>query len=159
MLKFKIEAKFTKEDIERDLKEWAHRVYKITLAEYKRIARQCVTEARNKSKATGGFDDQTGNLRASMGYVIFYNGQQVDINFEGVSAGKNVGGGFAKKVAADYPKGWAIVIVAGMEYASFVEALNYDVITGSTLGMAAKFESAHKRIEAALKSNRAVSNS
>lgn len=144
-----LKAGFTDSQIDAEIKQWMARVYKVTLAEYSRLARQCVSDARNKGKAQGGFDDQTGNLRASMGYVIFYNGKIAKQDFEGVSKGKKVGEVFAKKVGADYPKGWAIVIVAGMEYASYVEAKNYDVITGSTLGMTAKFNEANKRIEEA----------
>lgn len=144
-----LKAGFTDSQIDSEIKQWMARVYKVTLAEYSRLARQCVSDARNKSKSQGGFDDQTGNLRASMGYVIFYNGKIAKQDFEGVSKGKKVGEVFAKKVGADYPKGWAIVIVAGMEYASYVEAKSYDVITGSTLGMTAKFNEANKRIEEA----------
>lgn len=144
-----LKAGFTDSQIDAEIKQWMGRVYKVTLAEYSRLARQCVSDARNKSKAQGGFDDQTGNLRASMGYVIFYNGRIAKQDFEGVSKGKKVGEVFAKKVGSDYPKGWAIVIVAGMEYASYVEAKSYDVITGSTLGMTAKFNEANKRIEEA----------
>lgn len=151
MLKFKVEAKFTKGEIERDIKAFLRQVYKVTLFEYGRIARQCVTDAKDKSKATGGFNDQTRNLRGSIGYVIFYNGKQVDERFEGAATGKSVGGKFAKKIGKEYPVGWAIVIVAGMEYASHVEALGYDVITGSTLGMAARFNEAHNRIEKSMK--------
>lgn len=137
--------------LSKKLDQISKRYFDLCIAEYTRLARRCVTDARNKSKAQGGFDDQTGNLRASMGYVIFYNGKIAKQDFEGVSKGKKVGEVFAKKVGADYPKGWAIVIVAGMEYASYVEALGYDVITGSTLGMTAKFKEANKRILSNLK--------
>lgn len=137
--------------LNKKLDQISKRYFDLCIAEYTRLARRCVTDARNKSKAQGGFDDQTGNLRASMGYVIFYNGKLVDQNFEGISKGKGIGSSLAKKIGSEYPKNWAIVIVAGMEYASYVEAKSYDVITGSTLGMTAKFNEANKRILSNLK--------
>lgn len=137
--------------LENKLKLISNKYFELCIAEYSRLARACVTDARNKSKAQGGFDDQTGNLRASIGYVIFYNGKLVDQNFEGVEKGKGIGSKLAKQIGQEYPRNWAIIIVAGMEYASYVEAKNYDVITGSTLGMKTKINDAHKRVISLLK--------
>lgn len=137
--------------LDNKLKRISNKYFELCIAEYSRIARQCVADARNKSKNEGGFDDQTGNLRASMGYVIYYNGKLAKQDFEGVEKGKKIGSELANKIGKEYVKGWVIVIVAGMEYASHVEALGYDVITGSTLGMAAKFKDAHKRVIGLLK--------
>lgn len=61
--------------------------------------------------------------------------------------GKQAGISSASEAILDHPFGWAIVIVAGMEYASYVEAKNFDVLTGSTLGLSSKFAAADKRIK------------
>ena len=40
---------------------------------------------------------------------------------------------FAKKLAAGHVKGITLIVVAGMNYADNVEALNYDVLTSAEL--------------------------
>src|SRR5690606_22352497 len=96
--------------------------------------------------------DQTGNLRSSIGCMIFYDGEEVHANFEGDSAeGKTAGLAFARRIGADFNDGWALVTVAGMEYASWVEALGYDVITGSTINGESKFQEAWDNITKAFK--------
>ena len=92
------------------------------------------------------YADQTGNLRSSIGYVIFYDGEKVAgggfgggalfANSEGVKGsgvqGGKTGNEISEKIAAKYSKGFVVVIVAGMEYATYVEAKGYDVLTGSS---------------------------
>ena len=86
----------------------------------------------NKARSNNTYRDQTGNLRSSIGYVILKDGQIVEQNFlTGKNIGIEKGKQFAKKLSDLYPKGFVLVGVAGMEYARYVEAMNYDVITGS----------------------------
>lgn len=85
----------------------------------------------NKARLTGNYTDRTGNLRSSVGYIILHNGKVVDRNFEGKQVGKDQGQKVAIEVAAQYPRGWVLIGVAGMEYAAYVEAKNFDVISGS----------------------------
>ena len=40
---------------------------------------------------------------------------------------------FINKVISQYPKGFVLVVVAGMKYASYVEARNYNVLTSAEL--------------------------
>lgn len=84
----------------------------------------------------GSFNDQTGNLRSSIGFIILQNGQIIKSHFpitlggaDGVAAGEAV----ASELRLEYPSGFVLVLVAGMEYASFVEAKGYDVISGSAI--------------------------
>lgn len=89
----------------------------------------CVNKARND----GSYKDQTGNLRSSIGYVILREG----IIIEGSGFDKNEGGEkgdvYIKGIAAGYPHGIVLIVVAGMNYASYVEALNYDVLSSAEL--------------------------
>jgi hypothetical protein len=85
----------------------------------------------NKARLSGTYRDITGNLRSSIGYVILKNGVEVDSNFIGNSDGSLKGKNVANEVAKQYPKGYVLIGVAGMDYAAYVEAKNYDVITGS----------------------------
>ena len=59
------------------------------------------------------------------------NGQIIEQNFIGKTEGKNQGQKTAEEVALQYPEGYVLIGVAGMKYAAYVEAKNFDVITGS----------------------------
>ena len=85
----------------------------------------------NRARETGNYTDRTGNLRASIGYIILHNGNVVDQNFEGKETGVQKAKAFANEVALNYPKGMVLIGVAGMGYAAAVESRGYDVITGS----------------------------
>lgn len=86
----------------------------------------------NKARATGNYRDQTGNLRSSVGYVILKDGRTVKSAFPGAKAtGKAKAQEAAAEVAAQFPKGFVLIGVAGMSYAAAVESKGYDVITGS----------------------------
>ncbi len=84
----------------------------------------CLTNARN----TGSYTDRTGNLRASVGYVVIYNGKIMissnisDLNRETVN-----------KAIKDYPKDIVLIVVAGRNYAVYVEARKYNVLTSAEL--------------------------
>lgn len=78
------------------------------------------------------FSDWTGNLRSSIGYVIYKDGEPIDEKFPGeYETGRNKGKEVAESVEVP-KKGFVLVVVAGMDYALAVEAKNYDVITGSS---------------------------
>lgn len=100
------------------------------------IGEELCEHARNitPGHSSGGYDDQTGNLRSSIGYRIYKDG---DFSAEG--GFKSVGGAegiSAAREALDkyelsHPisvEGWTLVIVAGMSYARYVEAKGYNVL-------------------------------
>lgn len=86
-----------------------------------------------RSGALSNWNDHTGNLRSSIGYVVAIDGTPVlESPFEQVAGPENEGatanGGeegraYARSIASLYPEGISLVVVAGMEYASYVEAL------------------------------------
>lgn len=84
-----------------------------------------------RARQSGNYSDRTGNLRASIGYIILQDGKVVDQSFQGKEEGVQKGLAFANEVALDYPKGMVLIGVAGMGYAAAVESRGYDVITGS----------------------------
>jgi hypothetical protein len=99
-----------------------------------------VNTARNKAPKSlttrlpkgGRFNDRTGNLAASIGYIILKNGDIIDSFFPGeTSEGVSVGKKAAAEVGEKYPSGIVLIGVAGMSYAAAVETLGFDVITGS----------------------------
>jgi len=102
-----------------------------------RLGEQCVNHARSLDSAVG-FGDVTGNLRSSIGYVVYKNGRPTKYDFvqkagpkgsgaEGVIVGKSL----ADEISAKYPKGYVLVVVAGMNYAVYVESKNRDVLTSA----------------------------
>ena len=100
------------------------------------IGETLCTHARNvtPSRNSGGYDDQTGNLRSSIGYAIFYNGEckrkggfkQVLNGGEGAKTAKTAVESYGSNVASAF--GWTLVIVAGMNYATYVEAKGHNVL-------------------------------
>ena len=84
------------------------------------------------------YTDQTGNLRSSIGYVVVKDGIIVENGksqkyLEG-TLGEGEGVKFARQLAADAPrKGIVLIVSAGMNYAAYVEARGYNVLTSAEL--------------------------
>lgn len=130
----KVVLKTSREDLRKGQEEIARRINAITLNEINNVGLQIITEARLKEgHAVGGFNDQTGNLRASIGYIVLYDGNVITTDFQSAIEGTQIGLDYANEVALSYPKGFVLIIVAGMKYATYVEDLGYDVISGSTM--------------------------
>jgi hypothetical protein len=74
----------------------------------------------------GNYQDQTANLRSSIGYFILLNGRVITSKTEGNSEGTDA----AKSMLQQVQKGGLqLVGVAGMDYALKVESKGYNVIT------------------------------
>lgn len=127
-------ANFSMGDVHNRMAEYAVRVHRATVKVLEYIGEQCVKLAREK----GTYNDITGNLRNSIGYVLVKNGSIISKNFEAkveskvVSSanGKGIleGEALAAELASRAGKGYALIVVAGMHYAHYVETLNKDVL-------------------------------
>ena len=115
----------------------AERVERLTIRALSYLGEQCVIRVRDRGGDKSWYD-QSGNLRSSVGYVIAHNGSiiqysdfnQVKQGSEGVKVGKDL----AEELARRYPNGYVLVIVAGMNYAEYVEAMdNKDVLASTEL--------------------------
>ena len=99
-----------------------------------------VAELQNHAKLSAGYKDQTGNLKASIGGVLLNQGKPVSYaGFEETEEGSSIksSADFLNSLISKYKKGYTILVVAGMEYASYVE--NYhgrNVLKKSELKMA-----------------------
>lgn len=96
------------------------------------VGLQCVTEARKSGKYT----DQTGNLRSSIGYVVLEDGKPVKKGtFNKVLATANEAevksNELITRLASTYNTGLVLVVVAGMDYAAYVEARGYNVLNSA----------------------------
>lgn len=97
-----------------------------------RIGQECIIEARNN----GNYTDQTGNLRSSIGYAIFNNGKIISSSsFESIKNGKEgqkQGRDLVKSLVSEFNQNIVLVVVAGMNYAAYVETKR-NVISSSEL--------------------------
>lgn len=116
------------------IKAEAERMETLTIRALAYLGEKCVIEARDRSPEESWFD-QTGNLRSSVGYIIAHNGkivqysgfQQVKNGSEGSKTGKE----FATELIKKYSTGYALIVVAGMNYAEYVEAMDNKVVLAS----------------------------
>ena len=91
------------------------------------VGEQFVNDARN----TQTYQDQTGNLRSSIGYIIAKDGIIIQENIEGKAEGKAYAKEVANEVLRENTSGFVLIGVAGMSYAAAVESKGYSVITSS----------------------------
>lgn len=87
----------------------------------------------NLARTSRGYTDRTGNLVSSTGYVLVKDGEVVGTPYfaamKNGESGKNQGREFAARKAAELiPAGIGIVVVAGMDYATHVEARGQNVL-------------------------------
>lgn len=134
MPKSGFKANFSMGDVHNHFADYAVRVHRATVKVLQYIGEQCVKLAREK----GTYNDITGNLRNSIGYVLVKNGSIISKNFEAKveskvlssANGKGIleGEALAVELASRVEKGYALIVVAGMHYAHYVETLNKDVL-------------------------------
>ncbi len=104
------------------------------------IGEECVRIARE----SGSYNDITGNLRSSIGYVVLQDGKPV-VNGASKQYSGTKGNGEAGPAAAEallnqlqakFPRGIVLIVCAGMNYAAYVENVRHkDVLTTAELLM------------------------
>ena len=95
----------------------------------------CVRRIRDR-KGSDSWYDQSGNLRSSIGYAIFSHGRkEIESAFDtvlGGSEGSQKGREMVEELARKYSDTYALVVVAAMEYAEYVEAIESKDVLAST---------------------------
>lgn len=104
---------------------------------FAKLGEECLIKIRNRSGEESWFD-RTGNLRSSIGYAVYDYGKDVIRSSFNVvktgSDGTNKGNRMIDELASLYASTYALVVVAGMEYAEYVEAMeNKDVLANTYL--------------------------
>jgi hypothetical protein len=116
---------FTQADVAKRFDKFLDIVERRQIERMKMLGEMCVIHARELPPEIG-FHDQTGNLRSSIGYIIFKDGVSVHESFEQVksgSEGAKTGRNLANKIGEKFRgKGIVLVVVAGMNYALALEA-------------------------------------
>lgn len=91
----------------------------------------------NTARETNSYNDLTGNLRSSLGYVIVLDGKIVRQSDSKVvkkgDSGAKKGTRYAKEIARQFPEGIVLIVVAGMNYASYVSSTGRDVLDSAEL--------------------------
>lgn len=101
------------------------------------LGEECVKQIRERKIEEGSWRDQTGNLRSSIGYAVMDHGAAVIRSaFKVVKnggQGAQIGEKYVSELASRYANVYALVVVAGMNYAEAVEARGRDVLSGTSL--------------------------
>lgn len=93
------------------------------------IGMELVKIARDEHNYT----DRTGNLTNSMGYAIIKGHHLLQVGGEGSGEGSKAAMETCLKVAGETPDKYTLAIVAGMDYAAYVEAKGYNVLIPAEL--------------------------
>lgn len=127
-----ISANFNINDIDATFKALLAEVDRQLIKSLTRVGEEAVKLAK-MIPPERGFKDRTGNLRSSIGYVVLVDGKPVNVAFAAVKgghAGVNEGQRLALQVGSK-TEGYALVVVAGMNYAVHVESKGRDVLTSA----------------------------
>lgn len=127
-----IEAQFTKEEVQERFSAFVGKIQQQQVKRLQMLGEMCVNNARSVPKETG-FEDQTGNLRSSIGYAVFVDGVAVHSFYDevkGGAVGAKAGADLSQKIG-ERTNGVCLVVTAGMNYALYVEARGRDVIASA----------------------------
>lgn len=90
------------------------------------------------SKENKGYQDQTANLKNSISFAVFLDGKLINTTIGKIPEPDKVKGGqsqvqsaleeYASKPGVVAPKGYTIIVVAGMVYGKYVEDKGYNVL-------------------------------
>ena len=128
-----ITQEFSMADIEAEIQKQIEAKEKVVINTLNYVGKSAVTAAREG----GRYVDQTGNLRSSIGYIIVKNGSVLknggfDV-IKGGGKGKSEGNTFIQSLISTHSQGIWLIMVAGMKYAGYVEAMGLDVLTYAEL--------------------------
>jgi hypothetical protein len=125
--------RYKKSDIEKVATDMRSRVELALIRRLQFVGESFIINARQGAN----FKDHTGNLRSSIGYVIIQNGlqytqsgwKQILQGTEGIATSQQL----IEELSKLYPNSIVLICVAGMDYAAYVEAKGYDVISASSI--------------------------
>ena len=124
-------------DIEKNMDNFLRKVDDAIMVVNQKVGEDFVRDARQVNT----YSDQTSNLRNSKGYTVVIDGGIVKEDYPGGGVGAAEGRKAANEALMGVDEN-ALSMVAGMNYALYVEAKGYDVITGSV----EKAKPAHQRL-------------
>lgn len=129
-----IKPNFTKDDVRKRFDAFLNEIEKKQIARLQRLGEMCLVEARTNK----GYMMQTGALLSSTGYEVFVDGVAIHSQFDaasgaesnaaetGIKSGQSIAESIGKGT-----KGITLVVVAGMNYAAYVEAKGFNVLSSA----------------------------
>ena len=129
-----IKPNFTKDDVRKRFDAFLNEIEKKQIARLQRLGEMCLVEARTNK----GYMMQTGALLSSTGYEVFVDGVAIHSQFDAASGAESnaaemgiKSGQSIAETIGKVTKGIALVVVAGMNYAAYVEAKGYNVLSSA----------------------------
>ena len=117
------------------LQRAARKIQENVLKALSKLGDESVVRIRNRSTKESWID-HTGNLRSSIGFAVYEQGSKyLETAFSQVLSGTDgsvKGKKMINDLAKEYSRVYALVVVAGMEYAGEVEALESKDVLAST---------------------------
>lgn len=129
-----IKANFTQDDVRKQFDAFLNEIEKRQIVQLQKLGEMCLVEARTNK----GYMMQTGALISSTGYKVYVDGVAVHSQFDAASGaesgaastGVKAGGDLADQIGKG-TRGVALVCVAGMNYAAYVEARGKNVLSSA----------------------------
>lgn len=128
---FKVEGM---QQLQQRLRERQERLKLVLDMKMRQLAEEAVTHAKQNK----GYQDRTANLKNSISFALFYDGELITQQIgqlpkpdeapkghQGVDSNLDA---FAHEEGVVRPKGYSLIIVAGMEYGAYVEHRGYNVL-------------------------------
>ena len=139
-----ITPKFANGFVAGQVKAFQERLEKATVFQLQYLGEELAKYAKDHHTYT----DQTGNLTNSIGYAVVKQGTIVTYGGE-IQPGEGAEEGLkvAQQMAAKLPNSFSLIIVAGMNYAAYVEAKGYDVILPAQLKAMSDFPQTIQRLK------------
>lgn len=147
----KLVLDMTPAEIEQVQKEMYDELDRQTLEQFKLVLSEALKIQRARMRMDGGYDDLTGQLRSSTGGIIFKDGKVLFEDFQLSPYGSNRAPGMkeGKELAFSQlreSQGWGIVLVAGKEYAGWVQAKGLSVLATAESEVRKSLEQAFNNI-------------
>lgn len=126
---FKIEGL---QQLQQKLKERRDALKRVLDMKILQLAEEAVTHA----KVNKGYKDRTANLKNSISFALFYDGELVTKKVGNINEQEAPEGHQGVETILDEyaqsgvvrPQGYSLIIVAGMEYGAYVEHKGYNVL-------------------------------
>ncbi len=86
------------------------------------------------------YQDHTGNLNSSTGFIIYHDAKVVHRDFRESDKGTDKTTGLKEGLSLALAElressGWGVVLMSGMEYASWVQGRGYDVLLSASANL------------------------
>ena len=110
---------------------------KLLAALYVRLS-QLAEEAVTYSKNNKGYQDRTANLKNSISFALYLDGVEITSQVGKIPKADEAEGGkeavqsvlnqYVQKEGVIAPKGYSLIVIAGMNYGKYVEDKGYNVL-------------------------------